>query len=201
MSTFRRWAKSDDFPDRGSYSFLNGELWVDPSMERIGHDQIKTKVAVVLTPLVEDAGDGRFIGDRMPLTNMAAKLSTEPDGMFFSHAALKAGRVRAALGRDTVEVEGSPDMVLEVVSPASKQKDKVVLRELYCHAGIPEYWLIEPGRDDQSIGFDILRRGAKGYTTTRKQDGWVKSVAFERMFRITAEPDPAGLPICQIEVR
>src|SRR5215208_6339605 len=90
LASFRRWAKSEDFPDRGSYAHLNGELWVDPSLERLAHNQIKTKFAAVLTALAKEATVGIFLGDRMLLTNVEADLSTEPDGMFLSYEALRA---------------------------------------------------------------------------------------------------------------
>jgi hypothetical protein len=29
LDSFRRWARSDEFPERGRFSFLDGELWID----------------------------------------------------------------------------------------------------------------------------------------------------------------------------
>ena len=78
-----------------------------------------------------------------------------------------------AEGEDSLEAEGSPDMVLEVVSATSRRKDTVVLRELDWRAGVKEYWLAEPRRDD--VTFDILRHAPKGYVATRKPGGWIKS--------------------------
>src|SRR3954466_5794820 len=78
LSSFRRWAKSEDFPERGWYAHLNGDLWLDPTMARVTNNQVKTKVAAGLTALVDADGSGMFFGDRMLLTNEAADLSTEP---------------------------------------------------------------------------------------------------------------------------
>jgi Uma2 family endonuclease len=129
LSSFRRWAKSDDFPRRGWYAYLNGGLWADPTMETLEHNKLKIKVGSVLTALVEDSDIGQFLGDRMLLTNAAAGLSTEPDGMFVSYEAIRSGRARLTEGTDSLELEGSPDMVLEVVSPTSVKKDTVILLE------------------------------------------------------------------------
>ena len=199
LSSFRRWAKSEDFPDRGWYAHLGGELWMDPAMERLGHNQAKGEIALVLGTLVKQTQAGRFISDRMLLTNLEAELSTEPDGMFLSYDALRTGRVRLEEGEDSLEVEGSPDMVLEVVSPTSRQKDTVKLRELYWRAGIKEYWLADPGPDD--LSFDILKRGPKGYAATRKTAGWVKSAVFGKSFRLTRQPDALGYPAYTLAVR
>jgi Uma2 family endonuclease len=90
-------------------------------------------------------------------------------------------------------------MVLEVVSASSEEKDTVVLRDLYWRAGVKEYWLVDPRGDD--LAFDILRHGAKGYATARKQGGWLKSAVFGRSFRLTREVDRTGLPACTLAVR
>ena len=90
-------------------------------------------------------------------------------------------------------------MVLEVVSPTSRQKDTVVLRDLYWRAGVAEYWLVEPRRDD--LAFDVLRHGPKGYLATRKQGGWLKSNVFGKSFRVTRDTDPRGDPVYTLAVR
>lgn len=199
LATFRRWATSDDFPTRGWYAFLDGELWVDPSMERMAHNQVKGEFARVLSNLVIEAASGRFFHDRMLLTNVAAGLSTEPDGMFLSFPTLQSGQARLSEGEDSLEVEGTPDIVLEVVSPSSVQKDTVVLRNLYWRAGVREYWLADPRRDD--VALDILRRGPKGYVATRRQGGWLKSAVFDKSFRLTRRGDALGYPAYTLAVR
>jgi len=199
LASFRRWAKSDEFPSRGWYAHLNGQLWVDLSMERAAHNKLKSKFVAVLTPLVEQAGSGHCFGDRMLLTNVAAGLSTEPDGMFVSYSALQDGRARLRRGGNGLEVEGSPDMVLEVVSPTSVEKDTQVLRELNWRAGVREYWLADPRGDD--LAFDILKYGARGYSAVRKSGAWLKSSVFARSFRLTCRDDALGIPIYDLAVK
>jgi Uma2 family endonuclease len=199
LAAFRRWTKSDDYPDRGDYAFLNGDLWVDLSMETALHNQIKSLFAIVIGGMVLTARSGRFFGDRMRLVNDAAGISTEPDGMFVSQTAFRSGRVRMEEGADSLEIIGSPEMVLEVVSSHSVQKDTVVLRELYAAAGITEYWLVNPlgGR----LTFDILRLTAKGYAPVRKVGGWLKSAVFRKSFRLTPQTIGKDLPECKLLVR
>jgi Uma2 family endonuclease len=199
LSSFRRWARSDDFPQQGQYAFLNGDLWIDPSMEREGHNQVKAETSRVLATLIKDLDLGRFYVDGMGLVNVDADLATEPDGMFLSYAALKDERVRLARRENSLEIVGTPDMVLEVVSPTSVQKDTVLLRDLYWRADIPEYWLIDPRRHE--LVFDILRRGPKGYFPARKTGGWVKSAVFGKSFRLTRENDAMELAVYTLHVR
>lgn len=114
---------------------------------------------------------------------------------------LKSGRVRLVQGDKEayVELEGSPDMVLEVVSASSVEKDTETLRELYWQAGITEYWLVDARAD--RLNFTILRREAGGYVAARKQAGWVKSRVFHRGFRLTCRPDDTGNPEYRLSVR
>ncbi|HEY0783712.1 MAG TPA: Uma2 family endonuclease, partial [Thermoanaerobaculia bacterium] len=41
------------------------------------------------------------------------------------------------------EIEGAPDLVVEVLSDASESKDNERLPRLYARAGIPELWLVD----------------------------------------------------------
>ena len=156
LDTFRRWARSGDFPEKGRVCYLSGEVWVDMSKEQFTHNQVKGEIASVLTRLCKQAA-GRYFSDGYLLSNATADLSTNPDGMFASAETFRAERVRLIAGAEGgyVELEGSPDMVLEVTSPSSLHKDTVVLRDLYWAAGIREYWLVDVRAD--SLQFDILR--------------------------------------------
>jgi Uma2 family endonuclease len=199
LDSFRRWARSSDFPAHGWFSHLNGDLWVDLSMETLAHNQVKGEVAATLAAFVKSAKLGRLLPDRMRLTHTKAKLSTEPDAMFISQQALRSGQILLSQGAESLEAEGTPDVVLEVVSATSEQKDKVVLRELYWKAGISEYWLIDPGAEE--LSFEILKRTAKGYVSTRAQGGWLKSAIFGKSFRLTQTEDELGYPVYTLEVR
>ena len=98
------------------------------------------------------------------------------------------------------QLAGSPDMVLEIVSTSSTAKDRQTLLDLYWRAGISEYWLIDLLGD--SLRFDLHKRAAKGYVTTRRlAGGWLKSGVFERSFRLTAGTDPLGKPRYRLEAR
>jgi Uma2 family endonuclease len=144
---------------------------------------------------------GKFWGDRMLLTNLAAGLSTEPDGMFATWDTLREDRVRLLGGNppDGIELAGTPDMVLEVVSRHSVRKDYEELPGLYWEAGIAEYWRIDPCRPE--LRFDLLRRTATGYRAAQAKDGWRKSAVFGAAFRLTQTTDPLGQPAYALEYR
>jgi Uma2 family endonuclease len=199
LDDFRDWTKSGAYPERGDYFYLSGDLWVDLSMETLLHNQIKQLFAVILGGILLKRPAGIYCGDRMRLVNIDADISVEPDGMFVSHKARKAGRVEWEQGADSLEVIGSPDMVLEVVSSHSIRKDTVVLRDLYSRAAIPEYWLVNPLSGQ--LAFDILRNTEDGYVPVRKVAGWAKSAVFGKSFRLTPASIGKDLPKCRLLVK
>ena len=199
FDSFRRWTCSDEFPEHGWFSHLNGELWVDLSMEKAEHNQIKAAVSRTVGTIVETEDAGIFFVDRMRLINLDVLLSTEPDGMFVSHVSLKSGRVELKQGDDALEVVGSPDAVMEIVSKTSVKKDTEVLRDLYWQAEIPEYWLIDSLQKE--VELDILRLTPSKYVSTRKQGGWVKSQILGKSFRLVSERGDHGITKYTLEYR
>jgi hypothetical protein len=202
LASFRRWADTADFPEGGRIHFIRGEVWVDMSKEQLfTHVKVKDQFTRVLDPIAEADGLGLYFSDGVRLTNVFADVCVLPDGTFLSRRSLDTGRVRLVEGREGgyVEVAGIPDMVLEVVSRGSVRKDKVVLRDVYWEAGIPEYWLVDARKEP--LRFDVFRHAHKGYVAARKKDGWVKSAVFGQWFRLTQLTGPLGYPQYRLEAR
>ena len=92
-------------------------------------------------------------------------------------------------------VEGPPDLVVEVESPATRERDLTVKRMLYARAGVPEYWFVSGGgrfvlqmtgpRDDDYAVKTVHGAGAV-----------LRSATFPelavRMAPLWDEPAPAG---------
>lgn len=199
LASFRRWACSEDFPEHGWFAHLKGELWVDLSMEKLKHNQIKGEISRIIGNLVKAGGWGLYLYDRMLLTNIEAELSTEPDGMFLSHTTIATGRAILEEGDDSLDVLGTPDMVLEVVSKNSVQKDTVVLPELYWKAGIPEYWLVDTRDEEPTL--DIRRHAARKYVSRRTQAGWLKSAVFGQAFQLRRQAGAHGFSQYTLAIR
>jgi Uma2 family endonuclease len=49
---------------------------------------------------------------------------------------------------------GAPDLAVEIVSPSSRRKDMILKTHKYEHAGVREYWIIDPGKR-QVIVYDF----------------------------------------------
>ena len=181
---------------------MDGRLWFELGREPIfTHNQVKQEFNLVIGGLVKSERLGRFFPDGLYLTNDQAGLASQPDGTFVSHDSLAAGRVRLIEGERAgyVELDGSPDMVLEVISAGSVEKDTETLRDLYWRAGITEYWLVDARTD--RLMFTILQHAPGGYVAGRKQAGWSKSRVLGRSFRLIYQADAAGNPDYTLETR
>jgi Uma2 family endonuclease len=202
LSSFRRWIEREDFPDQQRICFLRGEVWVDMSKEQVfTHVAVKTEYTIKLGGLARGGRLGRYFGDGLFLTNVAADISVKPDGTFVSRRSLSLGRVRLVEGslEGFVELDGSPDMVLEVISTSSVHKDMEILRQSYWEAGIREYWLVDARADP--VYFAILRHRPDGYQEAPKQRGWVRSAVFRKSFRLRVSRDRQGHPDFTLAVR
>lgn len=195
LAGFRAWATSGDFPDRLRATFLRGEITLDMSPEELEtHNKVKTEATLVVGQLNKELDLGEFYSDGTLVTNEAAELSTEPDASFASWASFETGRVRLVPREDVpgqyVELIGTPDWVLEVVSRYSVKKDTQELREAYHRAGVPEYWVLDARYEE--IDFQILRWRRDRYVSAAPRGGWVRSTVFGRRFRLERERNRLG---------
>jgi Uma2 family endonuclease len=200
LSSFRRWLLSDEFPDQGRIAYFQGRVWVDMSKEQIfTHNQVKNEFSYLLTDIAKREKIGRFFPDGVYLTNADVELSCQPDGVFVLRESFDEGRVRLVEGaaEGFVELEGSPDIVLEVVSRGSVEKDTETFVELYWQADILEYWVVDAR--ENSPKFTIYHAGSKGYVAAKRQAGWQKSKVLNRLIGFSIGIDNRGDPEFTVE--
>jgi Uma2 family endonuclease len=196
LDAFRRWSNSTCFPKRGRISYLNGRIEVDMNAEHIScHVSPKTCLTISLGLLVEKRNFGEVFSDGARLVNVVAGLSVEPDLIICSWDSLQSGRVQLAEldegGGGDVDMIGSPDLVVEIVSKSSVRKDTRELRSLYYAAGISEYWLIDC-RGEQ-IQFQLLTRGDAAFVEAPPDsDGFHRSPVLALAFRFVRQRSPIG---------
>ena len=148
----RAWVTSDAYPGRVRTTFVRGELLVEISPESIeAHNKVKAALTA-LASFVNQHDLGEVYSDGALVTNDDAGLSCEPDLTFVSWAAFTDGLVRLVPRKgdagDYIEILGSPDLVVEIVSDSSVKKDTQLLRDAYSRAGVREYWLIDARGND-----------------------------------------------------
>ena len=64
----------------------------------------------------------------------------EPDVLYMSKA-------RAAEILQDANVQGVPELVIEIGSPSTRRRDETVKRGLYERVGALEYWVVDPELD------------------------------------------------------
>jgi Uma2 family endonuclease len=193
LTGFRRWVLSDEFPEKQPVMFLNGEIFLYmPKEDVFTHAAVKTPVAVKLGGFFEELDLGDFFINGVLVSNVDADLSGNPDMVGILWESLENETVRYVTNEKdrTVEIEGSPDWLLEIVSDSSVKKDKQDLRDAYHKAGVREYWIIDARGKD--IEFQILHWRKSGYVAASKKDGWQKSRVFGRAFKLTRSRDRRG---------
>jgi Uma2 family endonuclease len=204
LTEFRTWALSDDFPERGRIDYIGGRIEVDMSPENLFfHGSIKTEVIGELRDVVRSIDGGYLFSDRTRVSSPEADLSAEPDVVYVTADTIDSGRVRlvpSAGGEPDsyVELEGAPELVVEIVSDSSVAKDTKRLPVSYYRAGIAEYWLIDVRRE--RLLFRIHTRGADAYEAAPVDvDGFQYSAVFERRFRLQRRRDTRGRWVFELE--
>jgi Uma2 family endonuclease len=204
LDGFRSWIKSDEFPDKLRAMYLDGEIYLDMTKEELqSHAKVKAEISRVLMNLVRELALGEFYLDGVLVTHPVAKVSNNPDATFLSWASLERQHVRLVPGHGEhgqfVEIEGTPDWILEVVSNSSVHKDTERLRTAYHRAGIAEYWLVD-ARGTQIV-FHILHWRKTGYVAATNRKGWQRSRVFARDFRLVRKAVRLGLWEYTLEMR
>ncbi len=56
-------------------------------------------------------------------------------------------------------VSGAPDLVVEILSSSTQERDKLIKRHLYAKHGVKEYWIVDP----ITKNIEVLSLGSEGY--------------------------------------
>lgn len=198
LSAFRRWALSDDCPDSGRFDFIAGKIEVsDMAGEELdAHGTLKGEVHAAILARVKRLKLGYVYTDSTRVSCPAAFLSAEPDVVVVSYDAIETGRVRRvpkATGEPGrfVELEGPPELIVEVVSDSTVRKDTVRLPRAYFEAGVTEYWLADGRKSD--LTFVIHKRGESHFEPVPiDDDGCQTSIVLGQRFRLDRSRDRLG---------
>jgi Uma2 family endonuclease len=199
LAGFRAWVPT--LPERTRVTFFAGEVLLDMSNEDVVfHTKVKGEIFAVLYQLNKEINFGEIYQDGSLLTNVTADVSNNPDAVAALWKTIDEGRFRVVeRAGHFPEMEGTPDWVLEVVSPSSVGKDKKLLRTAYHAAGIPEYWLVDARGPE--IEFTVLQSNESGYVAATNDEGWQASKIFGRAFRLMRTKDARGFFIYDLQVR
>lgn len=195
LKEFREWARSDEFPERGRIDFIADQIEVDTVTEDLFlHGSPKSEIARVLLARVRQLQMGHVFLDCTRVSCPDANLSVEPDIVVVTHAAISEGRVKLVPGQSKqkkryIELEGPPDLITEVLSDSSVEKDTQRLFRQYYQAGVQEYWVVDARGDD--VSFQIYHRGASGFVrAARDKRGFQRSGVLVARYKFGREAGP-----------
>ncbi|HEY4003150.1 MAG TPA: Uma2 family endonuclease [Candidatus Xenobia bacterium] len=192
LATFRHWATSPAFPERGRIDYLGGVLEVNMTAEeRESHGIPKGKLYAWMLQIVETTRPGRLFIDRTRLSHPKAGLSCEPDILFVSLEALQSGRARYVPSKTDkmMEIEGEATLVVEIISDSSVGKDLRRLPERYFKAGVEELWILDARGTQPGVKFEIRHRSTRGWKPAPVDpDGFQASNVLERAIRVRRQP-------------
>ena len=129
--TYQDYAKT---PEGEIWELIDGEKFMPPSPGE-AHQRINIRLGSRLHVFVEDRSLGRvYIA---PFDVVLSDLDVvQPDLLFISNE--RAEIVTRA------NVQGAPDLVVEIRSPSTANRDWSIKRDLYAKYGVKEYWVVDP---------------------------------------------------------
>jgi len=125
-----------EMPDDGQrYEIIDGELIVSPALIA-NHQRVLKRLVRVFDDFANETGRGEVFFAPFDV-QLGYHDIVEPDLVFI---ATEQGRVPGQHHK----FEGSPVLVVEVISPSSRQTDRVKKMALYARSGVLEYWIPDP---------------------------------------------------------
>lgn len=126
------------------YEIMDGDLTMTPS-PNTRHQMVLLNLATILKSFVEHQHLGQiFIA---PYDVVLSKYDVvQPDIIFITTR--HTDRVKST------HLEGEPDLVIEIMSTGTLQRDRIFKRKLYAIHGVSEYWLVHPEKET----VQVLRR-------------------------------------------
>ena len=121
--------------DDNYYELIDGELVMVPP-PTIEHQRWSVKLSTKLDVLMEDTGLGEVFSAPTGVYLSETEI-VQPDLIFVS-------RERSHIIERAV-IRGAPDLVVEILSPSTERRDRIVKREMYARHGVREYWLVDAG--------------------------------------------------------
>jgi Uma2 family endonuclease len=121
-------------PDDKRYELLEGELFLVPA-PNLDHQRILRKLGTAVSTYVEREHLGEVF--YAPCDVLLSDINVvQPDIIFVS-------RDRMAILTEA-NIQGPPDLVIEILSPSTGQRDLGIKRTLYSKYGVREYWIVDP---------------------------------------------------------
>ena len=149
MPGHRRFTYVDylDFPDDGQrYEILDGEVFVTPSPIP-DHQRVSRCIQQELMAWAE--------------AHPPTEVFYAPIDLILADDTILVPDLLVILERSVVTsrgIEAAPALVVEILSPSTRGRDRGLKRERYARAGVEEYWIVDPSA--RTIELYVLQDGS-----------------------------------------
>ncbi|QQR75959.1 MAG: Uma2 family endonuclease [Holophagales bacterium] len=106
-----------------------------PLTPHTAHQSAVGRIFLALSRWVDETGTGRAFLAPFDVVLSPTDV-VEPDLLYLSNARLDR--------LTTANVQGAPDLAIEVLSPGTAGRDRATKRRIYERFGVSEYWLVDP---------------------------------------------------------
>ncbi len=136
-------------PDDERYELLDGALIVPPA-PNTAHQSVQAELGWRMARFIREGGLGHLFF--APTDVVLSRTDVvQPDLLFIS-----SERVDIIT---PANIQGAPDLIVEIRSDSTAERDESFKRQLYADCGVEEYWLVDP--EDATIS--VLLLGENGY--------------------------------------
>ena len=149
-------------PEDKRYELLDGELVMTPAPGEL-HQRTSILLGSQLFHFVNENSLGRVY--HAPFDVVLSNTDVvQPDLLFVSN---ERGHIITP-----ANIQGAPDLVVEILSPSSAERDRTFKRTLYAMHGVNEYWMVDPAEKTISVllpgepGFKVAGIYGEGETLT-----------------------------------
>ena len=135
--------------DDKRYELLNGAL-TQPPAPNTAHQSVQAELGWRMARFIREGGLGHLFF--APTDVVLSRTDVvQPDLLFIS-----SERVDIIT---PANIQGAPDLIVEIRSDSTAERDESFKRQLYADFGVKEYWLVDP----EAATISVLLLGEKGY--------------------------------------
>lgn len=160
--------------DSCQHEVIDGAHYVNPA-PNLYHQTISRRLQFILYSQIE-------------LTELGLVFNAPCDVHLTEHDILQPDLIVVLSKRKHIltptRIKGTPDLVVEILSPSTESRDRELKRQRYQAAGVPEYWIVDPvehtvdqlvlhdGVYQNQLRTDVLQPTVLGNITVKLDEVW-----------------------------
>lgn len=133
--TYEEYLKLDD---ENRYEIIGGELIMSPSPSSV-HQRVSRDLEMIIWQFVKNKALGEVYHAPIDVVfneGTPEEETVQPDILFIANANTQIIKPRG--------IFGTPDLVVEIISPSTEYRDTVVKKAIYQKNNVAEYWMVNP---------------------------------------------------------